>query len=535
MRNKKLNNLKVHFLGELPDCWQVIAENIQTELAKRPQVSLVMYPNPIGKVTANQMRHLRPINYGFPARQQLTLNVWGELSAEGTEALYEVISCALQSQLTLNIHGKLTSDFLCCTARFVSRHVMMSPITINTWDRLTKEGKTLFEELKLDQSSGVTVKWCDNLIPQDKSIADKNVTIDSGASLAELFLTAQKASREKLNVTINLQEDETEDFGKILCNCLEKNTSLNTLALTVNNYRVDNLHCFDGLGAGLKRNTSLSTFTLTVANYGEMGYSMHGLGDGLASNKILNAFALAVINYNFMSVRWGSGLSKLLESKNSLNTFTVTIANYSKMNDWVDALGNGLARNTSLKAFTLTVYLDDDTSDKWGKVLGKGLASNTSLNSFNLAVTDYRHTSGDWSGGLVNGLAKNTTLNAFSLTINNYGTMNGDWGRTLGRSLSQCESLLTCNFTFNIYNEVVDNFLPGLLKGLVKSKSLRTLRLKVNYQHLKCGSSEYDFSKLVGNTLALIEITVSFYGCGGQEARSWNAVTADEFLVNVPM
>ena len=559
--NHSLNNLKVSFLGELPDCWQGIAENIQTELAKRPQVSFTIYPNPLSQVTANQIRHLRPVDYGFPARQRFTLNVWGELCAEGAEALYEVVPCTPQSQLTLNIHGKLTNEFLLCTARFVHRHVMLSPITINTWDRLTKEGKTLFEELKLDKSSGVTVKWCD--FHQDKSTDDQNVSIDNDASLTALFTIAQNTNQEKVNVTINLREDETENFGDILCDCLENITSLSTLVLTVNNYSYNYRNCFDGLGKGLKGNTSLNTLTLTVANYGAMNDCWVGdLSNGLASNTSLNAFTLAVINYHYLE--WRSGLNKLLASKSSLNTFNLTVANYGDLYDRDDALGNGLASHTSVTAFTLSVVSYNVVDCKWGLRLGKllasksslntfsltvancgemaewmiglgnGLASNTSLNSFTLAVTDYGNTNGDWIGSLVNGLAKNTKLNDFSFTINNYSSMNGDWGRTLGRGLSQCESLITCNLTFNICNEVVVNFLPGLIEGLVKSKSLRTLRLEVNYQHLKCGSCEYDFSKLV-DTLSLIEITVSFYGSGGQQARSWNAVAADEFLVNIPI
>ena len=95
--NHSLNYLKVSFLGELPDCWQAIAENIQRELAKRPQVSFAIYPNPFSKVTANQMRHFRSVDYGFHARQQFTLNVWGELSGDGTEALYEVPKLSIKN------------------------------------------------------------------------------------------------------------------------------------------------------------------------------------------------------------------------------------------------------------------------------------------------------------------------------------------------------------------------------------------------------------------------------------------------------
>lgn len=96
--------------------------------------------------------------------------------------------------------------------------------------------------------------------------------------------------------------------------------------------------------------------------------------------------------------------------------------------------------------------------------------------------------------------------------------MIGDWGRTLGQGLSQCKNLATCKLTLNIYNEKVDNFLPGLLEGVVKGKSLCTLKLEVNYQRLRDDSFDYDFSKLLDTIspfLSFIELTVSFYGSIG--------------------
>ena len=538
--NRSLNNLELSFRGELPDCWQAIAENIQTELAKRPQVSFAIYPNPLSKVTAKQIGHFPPVDYGSRALQQFTLNVWGELSGDGAKTLYGVLPRTPQAQVTLNIHGKVTNDFPLCTPRFVDGDVMLPPITINTSERLTTEGKTLLEEVKLDESSGVAVKWCDFHKPLDKSTDDENVSIDNDASLTELLTRAQNTSQEKLNVTINLRRDKTEDFGKILREILVNITSLNTLTLTVNNYSHDYQNCFDGLGEGLKGNTSLNTFTLTVANYSVLHcYWLGALCNGLASNTSLNAFTLEVINYRYLE--WESGLRKLLVGKSSLNTFTLIVANYGFLHDWEDVLSDDLASYTSVSAFTLSIIGYNVKFCKWGSLLskllasntslntftltianygeignwmvdlGNGLSRNTSLNSFTLTVTDYANMSDDWIASLVNGLAKNTKLNAFNLTINKYSTMNGDWGRTLGLGLSQCESLQTCNLTFNIYNEVGCNFLPGLIEGLMKSKSLRTLTLEVDNKRFKWGRYECDFSN-VADTLSLLELTVSLYG-----------------------
>ena len=72
-----------------------------------------------------------------------------------------VLPCTWVCHLTLNIHGKLTDDFLHCTARHVDKQKPLCPITINTWDQLTNEGKALFKELELDKNPAVTLNVCD--------------------------------------------------------------------------------------------------------------------------------------------------------------------------------------------------------------------------------------------------------------------------------------------------------------------------------------------------------------------------------------
>ena len=144
--NNSLSNLVLSLHGERPDNWQAIVENLNVRLAEKSTVTFEIHPNIFSQVTATQLTDFLPcvINYGFFEQESVTLNVWGELTVDGAEALYNVLPCPLVCHLTLNIHGKLTDDFLRCTARRVENQKPLCPITINTWDQLTNEGESSF-------------------------------------------------------------------------------------------------------------------------------------------------------------------------------------------------------------------------------------------------------------------------------------------------------------------------------------------------------------------------------------------------------
>ena len=83
--------------------------------------------------------------------------------------------------------------------------------------------------------------------------------------------------------------------------------------------------------------------------------------------------------------------------------------------DWTVGLGDGLAKNTSFKALTLTINNYNCIS-----CLEVGLAKHTSLKAITLTIDNYSVMIGGWIEGLGRGLAKYTSLNALTLTINNY-------------------------------------------------------------------------------------------------------------------
>ena len=179
VNNNSLSKLEVYLHGELPDNWPAIVANLKVRLAEKSTVTFGIYPNTFSPVTATQLTDVRPclIKYGLFEQRSVTLNVWGELTVDGAEALYNVLQCTWVSHITLNIHGKLTDDFLYCTARHVRKQRTLCPITINTWDQFSNDGKALFEELRLDKTPAVTLNVCEVHVPLDESCDNKTVTI----------------------------------------------------------------------------------------------------------------------------------------------------------------------------------------------------------------------------------------------------------------------------------------------------------------------------------------------------------------------
>ena len=211
VKNNSHSNLVVSFRGELPDNWQTIVENLNLHLAEKSKFSFEMYPNTFSPVTATQLTDVRPclIKYGLFEQRSVTLNVWGELTVDGAEALYNLSPCTSLCHLTLNIQGKLSDDFLHCTARYVDKQQPLCPITINTWEQLTNEGKALFKELELDKNPAVTLNVCEVHVPSDESCDNQSVSIDNPASLIALLEGEEKNGKENLRVRINVQSDDS--------------------------------------------------------------------------------------------------------------------------------------------------------------------------------------------------------------------------------------------------------------------------------------------------------------------------------------
>ena len=103
------------------------------------------------------------------------------------------------------------------------------------------------------------------------------------------------------------------------------------------------------------------------------------------------------------------------------------------------SLNKCLADSTS-PTFTLTFNSKDDY---WWREyldrLGEDLAKSTSLNAFTLTINSIdRYLCGDRGKGLGEALEKSTSLTAFTLKINSVnGYLCGDWGNDLGEGLAK--------------------------------------------------------------------------------------------------
>ena len=378
VKNSSLSNLVVSLRGEVPNNWQAVMENLNVQLVDKSTVTFEIQPNTFSPVTATQLTDVRPCltKYAFFEQRRVTLNVWGELIVDSAEAFYNVLRCTWVCHLTLNIRGKLTDDFLHCTARHFDKQTPLCRVTINTWDQLSNEGKALFKELELDKNPAVTLNVCEVHVPSDESCDNKTVSIDNPASLFALFEEAKNTGKENLTVTINVQSGDST--------CDDNGDS------TGRSWNDSLLH-------GLLRKCSLKSLNLTINN---------------SSPKSTE------LSFSFISC---------LESCISLKSLTLTLNEYlEKWTDTYEYLRKGLGRNTSLTSLTLTVNIYSSViAYKRRLEFGDDFVPNISISSFTLTINDLS-TGGGWrlSSGVLWPNFK--SLNTFDLTLNNWDEVSVD-------------------------------------------------------------------------------------------------------------
>ena len=374
VKNNSLSNLVFCVHGECPDNWQAIVENLNVRLTEKSTVTFEIYPNTFSQVTATDLSDLRPfvMKHSFFKQESITLNVWSELTVDYEEALGDFLACTWVCHLTLNIHGKLTSDFLHCTARHVSKLKPLYPITINTWNQLTDEGKALFKELELDKNPAFTLNVCDVHVPSDESCDNKIVSIDSPASLIALLEEAENTGKENLTVTINVHSDDStwDDSDD---------------------------------STGRSWNDSLQR--------------------GFVVNCTLNSLTLTINNFSPRSTGLSPTLIGCLESCISLKSLTLTLNENNKWKDtYASLLCKGLGRNTSLISLTLTLNIftrarEDIDYFEFDDISDDGFVPNISVYSFTLIINDFSSGS---SLGLGSGVlwCNYRSLTTFNLTVN---------------------------------------------------------------------------------------------------------------------
>ena len=270
LRNGSLRNVKVSVNGELPVNWQGVGENLHEKLAKKGVVSSI-YPNTFSKVKGSQVTILSRILLlkTHLVQQNVTLNVWGDLSGDGSKAVCEILLHTPVSHLTLNIHGQLTDEILCCTARSVEERDRPSSITINAWVQMTEKGNNLINELGLDKNPSVSLNVCGTGAPLKESSDTEVISIDEPSPLFEFFQKAAKVSSKSLSLTINLMPDTSRIWLYELRHGLKKVTTLNSLTLAINIYSdTDSFWPYE-LGEALAKCTSLNSLSLAINIYSD--------------------------------------------------------------------------------------------------------------------------------------------------------------------------------------------------------------------------------------------------------------------------
>ncbi|XP_015750084.1 PREDICTED: uncharacterized protein LOC107329945 [Acropora digitifera] len=435
INNNSLSNFVLRLHGELPDNWQAIVENLNVRLAEKTTVTFGIYPNSFSQVTVTQLTDVCPceIEHGLFEQESVILNVWGELTDDSAEALYNVLPCSSLCHLTLNIHGKLTDDFFHCTARHVDKQKPLCPIIINTWEQLTNEGEAVFKELELDKNLAVTLNVCEVHVPSDESGDNKIVSIDNPASLITLLEEAENTGKENLTVTINVQGDDftfddsddstgcswydglksltltinnfgarSTELSSTLISCLESCTALESLTLTLNEYNENGMNTYQYLRKGLGRNNSLISLTLTLNIYTRVlsGASPLQFHDDFVPNFFINSFTLTINDFGSTD-NWGLSSGVLWSNYKSLNTFNLTLNIWNEVN----------------------IY-------KLPKFLYAVMKVNSSR-TLRMKINDFRVRSGDYPEYDFSKLVvKSPSLEVIELTICRYGDV-GSWVETL--------------------------------------------------------------------------------------------------------
>ena len=438
IHNNSLSNLVFSLHGERPDNWQAIVEDLNVRLAEKLTVTFAIYPNTFSQVTATQLTDLRPcvINCGFFEQRSVILNVWGKLTVDGAEALYKVLPCTSVCHLTLNIHGKLTDDFLHCTARhFDIKKPLLYAITINTWNQLTNEGKALFKELELDKNPAVTLNVCDVHVPSDEAGNNEIESIDNPASLIALLERAKNTGKENLRVTINVQSDDSTYTGSSWNDSLHlglaRNCSLNSLTLTINNFSSRSTGLSLTLIGCLEGCSSLTSLSLTLNEYNEWKNNYESLlREGLGSITSLISLTLTVNMYTrgVYEVRDPLGDFELDDIPEhfygpimSLSSFTLIINDFSSNGGW--GLGSDIISSNyeSLTTFNVTFnHCDDGCVFSLPRLLVEEMKAK-SLRTLRLTINDAQLRNGCHGYDFSPFVLKIPSLELIELTICRYG------------------------------------------------------------------------------------------------------------------
>ena len=253
-------------------------------------------------------------------------------------------------------------------------------------------------------------------------------------------------SLSTLSVVISANGSDVDEFWSYFFRtCLEKNTSLALLCVTVNNYH-DNekelgncSHCF-------YLNPEDGHRYIPEDWY-------EGLANGLAITTSLNELTLTINHVNFINDSWVQRVCKGLAENKSVTTLTVTVNGVSRFPYWVHSLIVGLAKNTSVT--TLALNLNDYSEGDEDSFLEDEMDSpkNTTLTTVKLTINMYKEISQDWLPKLCDLFENSSSLTALRLEVNNHCASNKSRLYDFSRLRLKCKSLSLLDLTVTFYGE----------------------------------------------------------------------------------
>ena len=335
-----------------------------------------------------------------------------------------------------------------------------------------------------------------------------NVSSDLGKELGESLL--KSSSVKILNLVINNHNNIAEGWECSLLNSLAKLASLTTLSLAIDNRGNMKTIGEEGLGDSfmamkslstlsvvisangsdldgfwsylfrtcLEKNTSLALLCVTVNNYydneedlvngshyvylnPEDEYRCHsedwyeGLADGLAITTSLIELTLTINHVNHTDNCWIHRVCKGLAENKSVTTLTVTVNGVSRFPYWIHSLIVGLAENTSVTTLALNLNdysegeLDEDSflEDEMDS------PKNTTLTTVKLTIDVCEEVSQDWLPKLCDLFENSSSLTALRLEVNNHCASNKSRLYDFSRLRLKYKSLSLFDLTVTFYGE----------------------------------------------------------------------------------
>lgn len=382
-------------------------------------------------MTANHLASLRPVvlTNELSPKQYLTVNLWGELSLEGSEGLCDLLARFALCSLSLNVHGRLTDGFADCIARCFKPPTALSCLTLNIWGEVSLKGKDVLQEMSQNNPAVLlNLPDPDSCVVSDELFSGLDCYANNSSPVKD-------SGKNEFSFKIN--HHEHADWQSYLCDLIQ-NASLTSPNLTVNNFR--------------------RAYSPLEERYSPMESWENSL-DWAATS--ISALSLTINNYSSFYLEWGRDLFGSLENNTSLRTLTLTINNF-------EDLGGVSLRELGFQGV---------------------LAANKSLTTLTLTVNQYSVPDFKWLYCLIGCLDHNTSITTFNLTVNICNEVSEDWLPKLCSILPQSDSLKTLRLQVSDHCVKSEGHIYDFSKLSSRSKSLSSIDLTVSYYGMTESSS----------------------------------------------